>query len=106
PLVYDELLALAHRQRQRWHGDYTLGTTALVHKAYCKLADQDRLVAENRAHFFGLASRAMRHILCNYARDRRLLKRGGEYAHVDLDRAGDPPDDGARLADGTDSDGD
>ena len=34
PLVYDELLILAHRQRQRWRGDQTLDTTALVHEAY------------------------------------------------------------------------
>jgi hypothetical protein len=33
PLVYGELRALAHSHRQRWHGDHTLGTTALVHEA-------------------------------------------------------------------------
>jgi RNA polymerase sigma factor (TIGR02999 family) len=71
PLVYDELTALAHRHRQRWRGDYTLGTTALVHETYLKLRHRNRVVAENRAHFFALASRAMRHILCNYARDRQ-----------------------------------
>ena len=103
PLVYDELLAIAHRQRVRWRDDHTLGTTALVHEAYCKLVNQDRLVAENRAHFFALASRAMRHILCNYARDRRALKRGGGHARVDLDRDGDPPASDARLDDDTDT---
>jgi RNA polymerase sigma factor (TIGR02999 family) len=84
PLVYEELTQLAHRQRQRWHGDVTLNTTAVVHEAYLKLADQKRLPAESRAHFFGVAAKAMRHILCNYARDRSRIKRGGDVVHVSL----------------------
>jgi len=89
PLVYEELSVLAHRQRRRWHGDLTLNTTALVHEAYLKVADQKRLPAESRAHFFAVASRAMRHILCNHARDRRRLKRGGDAVHVRLDQGFD-----------------
>jgi len=85
PLVYDELSLLAHRQRLKWHGDLTLTTTALVHEAYLKLADQKRLVAESRAHFLAVASKAMRHILCNYSRDRRRQKRGGGLPHVPLE---------------------
>lgn len=85
PLVYDELRILAHRQRQRWRGDHTLGTTALVHEAYLKLANQEGVRASSRAHFFALASRAMRHILCNYARDRQAKKRGGDFEIVELD---------------------
>ncbi|MGH7613438.1 MAG: ECF-type sigma factor [Gemmatimonadales bacterium] len=85
PLVYDELSLLAHRQRLKWHGDLTLTTTALLHEAYLKLADQKRLRVENRAHFLAVASKAMRHILCNYARDRRRLKRGGGLQPVALD---------------------
>lgn len=76
-LLYDALKELAHRQRRRWQDDHTLGTTALLHEAYIKLADQERIDVVSRAHFFGVASRAMRHILCNHARDRRALKRGG-----------------------------
>lgn len=82
PLLYDELSVLAHRQRRAWHGDLTLDTTAVVHEAYLKLADQTRIHAGTRAHFFGVAAKAMRHILCNYARDRRRLKRGGDVQHV------------------------
>ena len=86
--VYDELVVLARRQRARWTGDDTLDTRALVHEAYLKLVDDaDRIGASGRAHFFALASRAMRHILSNYARDRRRLKRGGGHAHVALDDA-------------------
>jgi RNA polymerase sigma factor (TIGR02999 family) len=76
-LLYEELRALAHRHRLRWRDDYTLNTTALVHEAYLKLVGHSSCGVTSRAHFFGLASKAIRHILCNYARDRRALKRGG-----------------------------
>jgi RNA polymerase sigma factor (TIGR02999 family) len=88
PLVYDELSRLAHRQRQTWDGDLTLNTTALVHEAYLKLAGQERIPTESRAHFVAVAAKAMRHILCNYARDRRRLKRGGGLPHVALEPMG------------------
>ena len=89
PLIYDELSALAHQQRRMWHGDLTLNTTALVHEVYLKVVDQKRLPAESRAHFFGVAAKAMRHILCNYARDRSRQKRGGGAPHVLLEFASD-----------------
>lgn len=85
PIVYDQLRALAHRNRRHWHGDETMGTTALVHEAYLKLVDQERVDATSRAHFFALAARAMRHILCNYARARRRKKRGGDLQPLSLD---------------------
>ena len=86
-LAYDELSTLAHRQRLMWHGDFTLTTTALVHEVYLKVVDQNRFPVESRAHFFGVAAKAMRHILCNYARDRSRQKRGGGAPHVTLDPA-------------------
>lgn len=95
PLVYEELGRLAHRQRRRWDGNFTLTTTALVHEAYLKLAGQRQLPTESRAHFLAVAARAMRHILCNYARDRRRQKRGGGQPHVSLDQA--DPADGSAL---------
>jgi RNA polymerase sigma factor (TIGR02999 family) len=93
-LLYDELTDLAHRQRQRWRNDCTLNTTALVHEAYLKLVGQDPIGVESRAHFLALAARAMRHILCNYARDRRALKRGGGLKRLTLDEA---PEHGLAL---------
>jgi RNA polymerase sigma factor (TIGR02999 family) len=85
PLVYDELRELAHRQRARWKGDDTLNTTALVHEAYLKLVDQRRATWESQAHFLAAAARAIRHVLINYARDRRAQKRGGGWQRVSLD---------------------
>lgn len=83
-MLYGELRELAGRQRQRWRSDYTLNTTALVHEAYVKLVGQARLEVENRAHFRALAARAMRHILCDYARDRGAQKRGGGLERLPL----------------------
>jgi RNA polymerase sigma factor (TIGR02999 family) len=85
PLVYQELKALAHYHRRRWHGDDTLGTTALLHEAYLKLLGQRRLAARSRAHFFAVAAKAMRHILSNYAEARRRKKRGGDRERVSLE---------------------
>jgi RNA polymerase sigma factor (TIGR02999 family) len=87
--VYEELRGLAHQQRQRWRGDYTLNTTALVHEAYVKLVDQRRASWETRAHFLATAAKAMRHILMNYARDRRAQKRGGDRPKLSLEEIGE-----------------
>lgn len=87
PLVYEELGRLAHLQRRRWDGNLTLTTTALVHEAYLKLSGQRQLPTGSRAHFLALASTAMRHILCNYARDRRRQKRGGGQPHQTFEEA-------------------
>lgn len=84
-LLYDELKQIAGRQRARWHGNYTLDTTALVHEAYVRLAGRERLDVEGRAHFRALAARAMRHVLCDYARDRGARKRGGGFERLLLD---------------------
>jgi RNA polymerase sigma factor (TIGR02999 family) len=86
-VVYGELHGLAERQRRAWHGDYTLNATALVHEAYLKLVDHEHLDANNRAHFFALAARAMRHILINYAKAQRRQKRGGDVPKVSLEDA-------------------
>jgi RNA polymerase sigma factor (TIGR02999 family) len=89
PLVYDELRALAHRQRLRQGGAETLNTTALVHEAYEKLARADAGGAgwNDRAHFFRVAARAMRQVLVDYARAQTAAKRGGEATPLPLDAA-------------------
>ena len=84
PVVYDELRALAHRQRRKWRGNDTLNTTALVHEAYLKLVGQTTADWETEAHFLAAAGRAVRHILINYARDQQTQKRGGGYRRESL----------------------
>ncbi len=77
PLVYEELRRVAHRALRGERTGHTLGTTGLMHEAYLRLADQTRLEYRDRGHFYGIAARAMRHILVDYARRHRAAKRGG-----------------------------
>ena len=87
PQVYDELRRIAHRHLARQAPGRTLQTTALIHEAYLRLAGQEEKQWENRAHFFGVAAQAMRHILVDAARARCRDKRGGGARHVSLDEA-------------------
>ncbi len=77
PLVYDELYALAEHKLRFERNDHTLTPTALVHEAYLKLVDQNRVHWQSRSHFFAIAAQAMRRILVNYAARRKTAKRGG-----------------------------
>lgn len=85
PSVYEELRALAHRALSDEEGVPTLSTTVLIHEAYLRLADSERVTERGRAYFFAAASRAMRRIIVDYARRRDRLKRGGGARPVTLD---------------------
>ncbi len=85
-LVYDDLRRIAHRQLAGRRRNATLDTTALVHEAYLKLVDQTRATFNDRSHFYGVAARAMRQILVDYARARSALKRGDGAPAVSLDQ--------------------
>jgi len=77
PLVYDELRQLAARHLRLEHPGHTLQSTALVHEAYLKLIDQQRVQWQHREHFFAVASQVIRHILVSHARAQNASKRGG-----------------------------
>lgn len=77
PLVYNELRRLAHYHLQSERQDHSLQSTALVHEAYLRLAGSPRSDIHDKAHFVAIASRLMRQILVDYARERRALKRDG-----------------------------
>lgn len=85
PLVYGELHAIAENQLHNERKDHTLNATALIHEAYFRLIDQSRVAWQNRAHFLGVAARAMRRILVNYAVARRAAKRGGDVIATTYD---------------------
>ena len=85
PLVYEELRRIARRQWRRQGAGQTLDATALIHEAYLRLADQTEVRWQNRAHFFGVAAKAMRHIVVDHVRTRRAAKRGGAARRVPLD---------------------
>src|SRR5215470_681992 len=75
PLVYEELKKLARAHLRREMNATPLETTALVHEAFLKLAGGRQPAYENRAHFFGIASRLMRQVLVDTARARAAGKR-------------------------------
>ena len=77
PLVYQELRRMASRYMGQQPTSHTLQTTALIHEAYLRLIGPEEKRWENRAHFFGVAAQAMRHILIDYARTQSRDKRGG-----------------------------
>lgn len=85
--LYSELKRLASRCMNRERGDHTLQTTALVHEAYLRLADQKQTHWKNKEQFLGVAAQLMRRILVDYSRSHRAAKRGGGVDHVFLEEA-------------------
>lgn len=84
PLIYKELHAIAKNQMLRERPDHTLQATVLVHEAFLQLVGNSQIDWQNRAHFFALASRAMRRVLIDYARSARAEKRPGAHQQVEL----------------------
>lgn len=86
--VYSELKRLAHVQLSV-HGrpGQTLDTTALVHETYLRLAGPAGAAPADRAHFFNLAARVMRHVIVDFARRRDAEKRGGGVVPIELEEA-------------------
>lgn len=76
--VYGELKIIARARLRRHREDHTLNTTALVHEAYVRLFEGSSLDVVDRAHFYALSSRAMRHVLVDHFRRRSAGKRAGE----------------------------
>jgi RNA polymerase sigma factor (TIGR02999 family) len=87
PIVYDELRRLANYFLQQESDARTLQGTALVHEVYLRLCGQEELRWENRAHFFAVAAKMIRHILVDHARRNQASKRGGRLSHVTLEEA-------------------
>src|SRR5262249_6701244 len=86
PLVYDELRQLAAQRLAHEAPGQTLQATALVHEAYLRLVGGDKVQPwDSRRHFFASVAEAMRRILLDRARDKRRLKRGGNWRRLRLD---------------------
>jgi len=86
PIVYGELRRLAHHYMTGERTGHSLQTTALVHEAYLRLVDCERMQWQNRAHFFALSGQLMRRILVENARHHNL-KRGAGFEHISFDEA-------------------
>jgi len=85
PLVYDELRKLAAARMAAEGAGHTLDATGLVHEAYLRLIGNQRF--ESRGHFFAAAAEAMRRVLVEAARRKRLPKHGGGRQRVELNEA-------------------
>jgi RNA polymerase sigma factor (TIGR02999 family) len=77
PIVYSELHKLARRHMRGQNPNHTLQTTALINEAWLRIAGDAEKFWKSRAHFYGVAAKAMRHVLVDHARARRSVKRGG-----------------------------
>ena len=84
PIVYEDLRRQAHHYLQREQKGHSLQTAALINETYLKLLDCNKVSWKNRAHFFAVTARMMRHILVDYARSRRSQKRGGGLGKTTL----------------------
>lgn len=87
PLVYNELHRLAQGYMAAEQSGHPLQTTALVHEVYLRLVDVKNVDWQNRVHFYALCARVMRRILIDFARTRNYQKRGGDFAHIQLEEA-------------------
>jgi RNA polymerase sigma factor (TIGR02999 family) len=97
PLVYEELRKLAAAKLVQEKPGQTLQATSLVHEAYLRLVDVEKVQHwDSRGHFFAAAAVAMQRLLVEQARRKRRLKRGGDGQRVPLEKI--------ELADGFPSD--
>jgi RNA polymerase sigma factor (TIGR02999 family) len=85
PQVYDELRKLAAQKLAREKPGQTLQPTALVHEAYLRLVDAQKVTSwDSRGHFFAAAAEAMRRILVDLARRKRSERHGGKRQRCEL----------------------
>lgn len=90
--VYGDLRRIARARFRNERVEHTLQPTALVHEVYARLAGEEGIDWQSRSHFFAVASRMMRRILINHARDRRAAKRRGVKVAVEPEHlVGEPP---------------
>ena len=88
PLVYQELRRRAAAYLRRERPGQTLQPTALVHETFLRLIKQDHAAWKNRSQFLGVASRVMRRVLVDRARERKGTRRkGGQWVQVPFDEA-------------------
>ena len=83
-IIYGELRDMARNFLRRERADHTLQPTALVHEAFLRMADQQRVNWQGRSHFMAISAQAMRRILVDHARSKHRQKRGGNWDRVML----------------------
>lgn len=83
--LYSELHGLAKRELTRRGSLGNLSVTTLLHEAYLGMSARDGATFPDQARFMGYAAKVMRGIIIDYARNRRALKRGGEFEITSLE---------------------
>jgi RNA polymerase sigma factor (TIGR02999 family) len=83
--LYSELHGLAKRELARRGSSASLSVTTLLHEAYLDISARDGATFPDHARFMGYAAQVMRGIIIDYARNRRALKRGGEFQITSLE---------------------
>src|SRR6476646_180155 len=85
PLIRGELRRIARRHLGREAKDHSLQSSSLVQEAFLRLLPDRDISWRDRTHFFAVASQVMRHVLVDYARRRRRVKRGGDAVHIPVE---------------------
>lgn len=85
PYVSGELRRIAKLHLRKSPSGGTMQPTALVNELWVRLLSLNCLRVENRAHFFALSARIMRHILVDAARKRNAGKRMAPGGLIALD---------------------
>src|SRR5262245_41566068 len=90
PLVYNELRKLASARLAHEQPGQTLQATALVHDAYIRLVDVEKVQHwDSRGHFFAAAAEAMRRILVDSPpKERYQTRRGPQKGRAGRHRSG------------------
>jgi len=86
PLIYNDLRSIAKQQLRRSWDVGTLCSTVLVNESYLKLLGGGSVSFTDRAHFFSLASKAIRQIVLNYAESKNAQKRGADWQRVTMEQ--------------------
>jgi len=87
PLIRSELRRLARRHLGREGKRHNMQPSSLVQEVFLRLLPRADPGWRDRAHFFAAASQVMRHVLVDYAREKRRMKRGGAAIHIPVDAA-------------------
>src|SRR5258708_756353 len=85
--IYEQLRCLADDALGKDWAAKSLQPTELVHEAYLRLFGAQNVDWNNRSHFFAVASRLMRQILVDRARNRNARKPGGNATKISINSA-------------------
>jgi RNA polymerase sigma factor (TIGR02999 family) len=95
--LYSELHRISKRELAGKGGLVTLGATTLLHQAYIEIAAKDRTSFPDNGRFMAYASRVMRGLIIDHARNRCAQKRGGQFHITSMDAGLEQAVDGREL---------